>query len=54
MAEPRGYRQNTNDVHCKKQGSGKVTSRGEFDCDLEIQMGFFEAISNARSKKEKK
>lgn len=54
MAEPRGYRPNTNDVHCKKQGSEKATRRGEFECGLEIQMGFFGLISNARSKKEKK
>lgn len=45
---------NTNDVHCKKQGSEKATSRGEFECGLEIQVGFVGPISNARSKKEKK
>lgn len=46
MAEPRRW-----DVRYKTQGSEKSRSRGEFDAGLEIQMGCFEAISNARLKK---
>lgn len=38
IEEPRDYGQNTNNIHYKKQGSGKAT-RSEFDCGFEIEGG---------------